>query len=36
MVSKANHLSRVEVNLLVLAYMAFIALGLPASLMGVA
>ena len=36
MVAKANHLSRVKVNLLVLAYMAFVALGLPASLMGVA
>jgi fucose permease len=36
MVAKANNLSRVKVNLLVLAYMAFVALGLPASLMGVA
>ena len=36
MVAKANHLFRVKVNLLVLAYMAFVALGLPASLMGVA
>ena len=36
MVSKTNNLSRVKVNLLVLAYIAFVALGLPASLMGVA
>ena len=36
MVSKTNNLSRVEVNLLVLAYIAFVALGLPVSLMGVA
>jgi fucose permease len=36
MASKANNLSRVEVNVLVLAYIAFVALGLPASLMGVA
>jgi fucose permease len=36
MVSKTNHLSRVKANLLVLAYIAFVALGLPVSLMGVA
>src|SRR5512137_1776746 len=36
MVSKTNNLSLVRVNLLVLAYIAFVALGLPASLMGVA
>ena len=36
MVSKTNSLSRVRANLLVLAYIAFVALGLPASLMGVA
>lgn len=35
-VSKTNNLSRVKVNLLVLAYIAFVALGLPVSLMGVA
>ncbi len=36
MVSQTNNLSRVKVNLLVLAYIAFVALGLPVSLMGVA
>ncbi len=36
MVSKTTDLSRVKANLLVLAYIAFIGLGLPASLMGVA
>lgn len=36
MASKAKDLSRVEANVLVLAYVAFVALGLPASLMGVA
>ena len=36
MVSMANDLSRVKINLLVLAYVAFVALGLPVSLMGVA
>ena len=34
--SKTNTLPRVKVNLLALAYIAFVALGLPASLMGVA
>ncbi len=36
MATKANNLPRIKVNLLVLAYLAFVALGLPASLMGVA
>jgi len=36
MVSKTNTLPRVELNLLALAYIAFVALGLPISLMGVA
>jgi fucose permease len=36
MVSTTNNLSRVQVNLLALAYIAFVTLGLPASLMGVA
>ena len=36
MVAKTNDLSRERANLLVLAYAAFVALGLPASLMGVA
>jgi fucose permease len=36
MASRANNLSRVELNVLILAYIAFVGLGLPASLMGVA
>jgi len=36
MVSETKHLSRGKVNLLALAYIAFVALGLPASLIGVA
>ncbi len=36
MATRANLLSRVKVNLLVLAYMAFVVLGMPVSLMGVA
>ncbi len=36
MVAKTNDLSRVRANLLALSYIAFVALGLPASLMGVA
>lgn len=36
MVAKTNDLSRTRFNLLVLSYIAFVALGLPASLMGVA
>jgi fucose permease len=36
MASKADSLSRVRANVLILAYVAFVALGLPASLMGVA
>lgn len=36
MASKTDNLSRVHVNLLVLAYIAFIGLGLPSSLLGVA
>lgn len=36
MVVNTNSLSRARVNLLVLSYVAFVALGLPASLMGVA
>ncbi len=36
MVSETNKLSRVKLNLLILAYIAFVTLGLPVSLMGVA
>jgi len=36
MPSKAIDQTRLKVNLLVLAYIAFVALGLPISLMGVA
>lgn len=36
MVPKAGNLSRAELNVLVLAYIAFIALGVPVSLMGTA
>ncbi len=36
MVSTTNNLPRVKVNLLVLAYIGFVTVGLPASLMGVA
>ena len=36
MVTKTTHLPGTKINLLILAYIAFITLGLPASLMGVA
>jgi fucose permease len=36
MASKASHRPRLKVNVLVLAYVAFVALGLPIGLMGVA
>ena len=35
MITKTNTLPRATINLLALSYIAFVALGLPVSLMGV-